>query len=179
MRYTSAVAYQIIKQHLSLPSTSLLEILRSYEVEALKAAKLLKEQNKISADVVLMVDEKYLQKRAQFAGGEYVGADSEKNLFNGVIVFMINGQKTSLSIVVKACPETKLNGQWLADEMAQCVSKLSKKGFRIRAIITDNYSSNVAAFKILFALFKSLSHLYFKHSDSTCIIQGWPKKLHP
>ena len=51
-----------------------------------------------------MVDEMYLQKRAQFAGGEYVGVDLEENLYNGIVVFMINGLKTSLSIVVKACP---------------------------------------------------------------------------
>ena len=41
----------------------------------MKAPKLLKEQNKISADGILMVDKVYLQKLAQFAGGEYLGAD--------------------------------------------------------------------------------------------------------
>ena len=77
----------------------------------------------------------YLHKCAQFGGGEYVGTDLEGNLYNRIVVFMINGVQTSLSIVVKACPENKLNGKWLADEMAQCVSKLSKKGFRAKVII--------------------------------------------
>ena len=169
LKYTSAAAYKIIQQHLPLPPTSLLEKLRSSKVDSLKAAKLLKEQNKISTDVVVMVDEMYLQKRAQFAGGEYVGVDLEENLYNGIVVFMINGLKTSLSIVVKACPENKLNGKWLAHEMAQCVSKLSKEGFRVRAIITNNHSSNVAAFKLLLASFNSPSQLQFKHPDSTCV----------
>ena len=44
--YTSAAAYKIIKQHLPLPSTSSLEKLRSNKVASLKAARLLKEQNK-------------------------------------------------------------------------------------------------------------------------------------
>ena len=169
LRYTSAAAYKIIKQHLPLPSTSLLEKLRSCKVDSVKAAKLLKEQNKISTDVIIMVDEMYLQKCAQFSGGEYVGADLEGNLYNGIVVFMIKGLKTSLSIVVKACPENKLNGQWLAEEMAQCISQLSKEGFRVRAIITDNHSSNVAAFKTLFASFNSPSQFQFKHPDSTCV----------
>ena len=47
LRYTSAAAYKIIKQHLPLPSTSLLEKLRSNKVASLKAARLLKEQNTI------------------------------------------------------------------------------------------------------------------------------------
>ena len=67
LRYTSAAAYKIIKQHLPLPSTSSLEKLRSCKVASLKAAKALKEQNKISTDMVVMVDEMYLQKCAQFA----------------------------------------------------------------------------------------------------------------
>ena len=36
----------------------------------------------------------YLQKCAQYAGGEYVGADVDGNLYNSVVVFMINGLKT-------------------------------------------------------------------------------------
>ena len=43
---------------------------KSCKVGSLKAVKLPKEQNKISTDVVFMVDEMYLQKCAQFAGGD-------------------------------------------------------------------------------------------------------------
>ena len=75
----------------------------------MKAAKILKI-NKISIDVVLMVDETSFQKCTQFAGGEYVGADLEGNLYTGTVVFMINDIKTSLSVVVKASLENKLNG---------------------------------------------------------------------
>ena len=168
LRYTSASAYRIAKQHLPLPSTSLLEKLRSCKVDCLKVAKLLQRKNKISTDVVLMDDEIYLQKRAQYVGGKYVGADVEGNLHNGIIVFMSNGLQSTLS-VVKACPETKLNGQWLADRMKQCVLQLSKLGFRVRAIISDNHSTNVAAFKFLLKSFNSPSPLHFQHPDNSCV----------
>ena len=65
----------------------------------------------------------YLQKCTQFAGGEYVGADLEGNLYIDIIVFMINGIKTSLSIFVGAFPKNKLNDPW------QFVSQLSEEGF--------------------------------------------------
>ena len=80
--YTSAAAYKIIKQHLPLPSISLLEKLRSNKVAFLKAARLLKEQNKILTVVVLLVEEMYLQKCEQYAEGEYVSADLHGNLYN-------------------------------------------------------------------------------------------------
>ena len=53
--------------------------------------------------------------------------------------------------------------------MVQCILKLSKEGFRVRAVITDNHASDVAAFKILLTSFASTSLLQFQHPDSTCI----------
>ena len=60
LQYTSAAACKIVKQQLPLPSTSPLEKLKRCKVGSIKAVKILKEQNKISTDVVLMVDEMYL-----------------------------------------------------------------------------------------------------------------------
>ena len=57
----------------------------------MKAARLLKEQTKILTDVVLLVDEMYLQKCAQYAGGECVGADLDGNLYNPF--FAINSRE--------------------------------------------------------------------------------------
>ena len=51
----------------------------------------------------------------------------------------------------------------------ECLLKLSIEGFRVRAVVTDNHSSNVAAFKILLTSFDSTSLLQFQHLDSTCI----------
>ena len=55
----------------------------------LKFAKMLLDSNSISKDVVLMFDQMYLQKREEYAGGELVGADTDGNLYKGIVSFMI------------------------------------------------------------------------------------------
>ena len=45
------------------------------------------------SDVILMADEMYLQKGIQFLRGELVGANSDGELFDGIMVFMIVGLK--------------------------------------------------------------------------------------
>ena len=54
-------------------------------MEPLKAVKVLLDQGKIGEDVVLLLDQIYLQKGVQYQGGTIVGADSEGNLLKGVI----------------------------------------------------------------------------------------------
>ena len=75
------------------------------------AAKTLLAEGCISEDVILMSDEMYLQKSTKYHGGEYIGADNEGELFNGVNVFMIVGLKKSVPIVVRASPETSMTGE--------------------------------------------------------------------
>ena len=77
----------------------------------MKAAEVLLHQDSISLDVILMADEMYLQKGAQFHGGEFVGANSDGELSGGIMVFMIVGLKKSIPIIVHALPETSLNGK--------------------------------------------------------------------
>ena len=66
------------------------------EMEPIKAVKVLLDQGKI----VLLLDEIYLQKDAQYQGGKLVGVDSEGNLFKGVMTFMINSLKQSIPFVI-------------------------------------------------------------------------------
>ena len=80
LRYTSGQAYKILLDKLSLPSMSILRRLKSGSIDAIKAAKVLKENNSISEDIILMADELYLQKSAQYSGGQYVGTDEKGNL---------------------------------------------------------------------------------------------------
>ena len=42
----------------------------------------------------------------------------------GIVVFMIQGLKESVPIVAKASPEVTLTGQWLADEVSDCITSL-------------------------------------------------------
>ena len=112
-----------------------------------------------------MADEMYLQKSVQYDGGVYVGADEEGNIYRGIVVFMIQGMKKSRPVVVKGCPEVKVCGKWLAEELSTCISLLAKAGFNVRAVVADNHSANVAAFKFLIAMYSG-NHLYIKHPDN-------------
>ena len=50
---------------------------------------MLKDKGAISKDIILMVDEMYLQKCIQYAEGQYIGADSNENFYKGIVIFMI------------------------------------------------------------------------------------------
>ena len=76
---------------LPLPSISALRKLRKGNIDFMKAVKLLLKTDQISKDVIMMVDEMYLQKCVQYIGGDYLGSDDEGNLFKGIVVFMIQG----------------------------------------------------------------------------------------
>ena len=149
LRYTSAQAYRVLLKQFPLPSFSLLNKIQQGGVDSIKALKLLREKGNISEDLVLMADEMYLQKAAEYSGGEYIGADKDGDLYKGIVTFMVVGIKTNTPYVIKASPEVSINGKWLADEMDGCISLLAENGFRVRAVVTDNHSSNVNAFSEL------------------------------
>ena len=111
----------------------------------------------------MMADKMYLQKCIQFHGGEYIGANVEGILYKGVVALMIQGLKKSVSFVSKALPETKNTGEWYW----QCISCLSKVGFNVRAVVTDNHSSNVNAFNCLLYTYETNnSKLFIQHPDN-------------
>ena len=163
LRYTSLQAYKLLLEKFPLPSISLLNKIQQGGVDSIKALKVLKEKGEMSTDLILMVDEMYLQKAAQYQSGEYVGADEEGNLFKGIMAFMVVGLKESVPFVVQAIPEVTFNGQWLCEQIANNIENLANAGFCVRGLVSDNHSSNVNAFASLKALFKSDSNLYFEH----------------
>ena len=59
----------------------------------------------------------------------------------------INNEK--IPFVVKACPGVRISGSWLFAEIEETLETMDSAGFNIRAIITDNHSVNVLAFKML------------------------------
>ena len=104
IRHTSTQAYKILLQKLPFPSLSLLAKLKFGSMDVINASKMLKDKGANSKNIMLMVDEMYLQKCIQYAGGQYMGADSNENFYKGIVVFMIQGLKESVPIVVKASP---------------------------------------------------------------------------
>ena len=105
LRHTSAQAYRLLLEKFPLPSFPLLNKIQKGGVDAVKGIKLLREMGKMSKDVVLMVDEMYLQKCIQYMAGENVGEDENGELYKGVIGFTIAGLKESVPYVIQAIPE--------------------------------------------------------------------------
>ena len=162
LRYTSLQAYKLLLEQFPMPSISLLNKIQQGGVDAMKALNLLREKGKISNDLVMNVDEMYLQKSTQYQGGEYVGADQEGNLYKGIVAFLVLGLKESIPYVVKAVPEVTFTGKWLADQISENIHCLISLGFVVRAIVADNHSANVNAFSCLVKNFNSPSRLYIK-----------------
>ena len=162
LRYTSAQSYKLLLEQLPLPSFSLLKKLTSGSVDSLKCAEKLRLVGSISDDITLMVDEMYLKECSQYHGGEYYGENSDGVLYSGIVVFMIIGLLHSVPIVVKTCPETSIDGNWLSKEMDDCIMKLSKYGFKVRALVADNHSSNVKAFSNLLNFFNG-EQIFIQH----------------
>ena len=164
LRHTSLQVYKLLLEKFPMPSVSLLSKIEQGGVDSLKALKVLQEKAGISTDLILMVDEMYLHKAAQYQVGEYVGADEEGNLYKGIVAFMVVGLKRSTPFVVQAIPEVTFNGQWLCDKIASNIENLGNAGFCVRGLVADNHSSNVNAFTSLKDLFHSESKLFFEHS---------------
>ena len=118
-------------------------------IDTVKAMQKLKETGKISKDVVLIFDQMFLQRCEEYFAGMPIGANENKELCKGVVSFMIAGLKETVSYVVKAVPETKIDSNFLREHIKDCLRILSECNFNVRAIVCDDHSSNVAAFKLL------------------------------
>ena len=67
------------------PSLSLLKKITERQDDVVICAKSLKSQGLISEDVVLMLDEMYLQKCEEYCGGEITGANENNELYKGLL----------------------------------------------------------------------------------------------
>ena len=75
---------------------------------------------------------------------------------------MIVGLKGLIPYNLQAIPEVTFSGEWLADEMSNCIDDLTSAEFCVVGIVTDNHTSNAHAFSSLTAI-NSNSHQYIKH----------------
>ena len=79
---------------------------------------------------------------------------------------MIQGLQHSVPVVVKACPEISVRGEWLASEMSDSIQQLSLQGFIVRAVVADNHTSNEIAFRILKSMHQSNDVHFIQHPQS-------------
>ena len=149
LRYTSIQSYRMLPEHYPLLSLSLLHKISSGTIDTVKCAQTLRNEGKISRDVCLMFNEIYLQKCEEYFAGDLIGCNSEGELYKGLVCFMIVGLKNSIPYVIKSSPETKINADWLKEELVDCLGTFSKSGFNVRVIVCDNHPSNVLSFKNL------------------------------
>ena len=71
----------------------------------------------------------------------------------GILAFMVVRLKQSTPFVVQVIPQASqanpkvaLNGQWLAEKIADNIDSLTEIVLSVRDIVTDNHSTNVSAF---------------------------------
>ena len=141
VRYTSFQAYKLLLEEFPMPYLSLLEKISKGGVDPVKSsANLLLAKGRISKDVILMIDEMYLQKSEECHGGEIVGCDEEGKLYEGLVGFMIVGLKQSIPYIIKSIPETKIE-----EEILKSIETLHSINFKVRGIVADNHSTNVSA----------------------------------
>ena len=76
-----------------MPSLSLSNKIEEGGVDALKALKTLYEKGSFFRDCILMIDQIYLQKSAQYQSGEYVGVVEKENLYEAIPSFLVVGLK--------------------------------------------------------------------------------------
>ena len=72
-----------------------------------------------------MFDEMSLQKCEEYFVGDLVGCNSKSELYKGLVCFMIVGLKNFIPYVIKSSAETKINADWLKEELIDCLEILS------------------------------------------------------
>ena len=105
LRYTSLQAYSLFFERFLMPYLALLTKIQQGGADMLNVLKTIHEKGSFSCDCILMIDETYLRKSAQYQSGEYmVGVDEE-----GITTFMVVGLKQSVPFVIQAIPEVIFN----------------------------------------------------------------------
>ena len=66
LRHTSLQVYKLLLEKFPMPSVSFLNKIEQGAVDSLKALKVFREKAGIWTDLILMVDEMYLHKAAQY-----------------------------------------------------------------------------------------------------------------
>ena len=128
--------------------------------------------------MLLLADEE------QYQDGDMIGKDEDGKFYKGVVMFQIIGLRKNIPIVIKAVPETTISWQLLKKEIEECVSSLNKQGFKVRGVITDDHSSNVAAFSNLIDVYRfdpnihgvkfpsnfaTITYLFFLFTQKMCM----------
>ena len=128
--------YKVLLEEFPLPSLSLLNKISSGNIDALKSAKLLLENGKMSQDVCIIFDEIFLQKHAEYSDG--TGVNNIGEIYKSVVCFIINSFQENIPYIIKAVPVVKMDSSWLKNEIIETLNLLLNSGFVVRPIVCDN-----------------------------------------
>ena len=106
----------------------------------------LKQQGHISEDVILILDEIYHQKSAEYFGGDTFRTNEDGDLYKGMLCFMIVGLKNSIPCVINSVPEKELRCQLIKDSLIECLKILHELKFIVRGFVCDDHASNESAY---------------------------------
>ena len=123
------------------------------KIDPIATVTLLRSNNSISSNVILIFDEIYLQKCKEYIGGQTFGEDKDGNLYKGMMTFMIIGIGKNIHHVLHATPENRIDGSLLVEEILRCIHWLQLKGFNVRTCVCDNPPSNISAYRKLLSNF--------------------------
>ena len=155
LRYTSNSAYSFLKKYIPLPSNSLLRKLKSPSIDNCQALQVLRDQNLIGNDIAILLDEMHLQAQVQFDGHTLIGCNADLGMYTSILCFMVVSLRKSLPFVISAVPLVKNSGDIVYDNLNTCLLFLTQSRFRVRAIISDNHTTNVNAYNLLLNNYKA------------------------
>ena len=120
---------------------------------------------RISSDVILMFDDRYLQKCEEFSGGETISADETGDLYKGLMCFMIVGMKSNIPLF-KSCAWKRSLGEWLQEEIRSSQNLLQECKFSVLgdcdlcATITQQLCHPTKSYLLSLVLKTKISSLY-------------------
>ena len=84
----------------------------------------LKQQGRISGDFILILDKIYLQESEEYFGRDIFRTNEDRDLYKGMLCFVIIGLKNSIPCVIKSVPENELSDQFIKDPLIECLKIL-------------------------------------------------------
>ena len=76
-----------------------------------------------------------------------------ENFVKELCVLYDNWIEKQLPYIINTVPETKIEREWIRNEILHCLQVLQDLGFKVRGVVCDDHSSNVSAFKKLLAIY--------------------------
>ena len=164
LRYTSNSAYNLLKKYIPLPSYSLLRKLKSPSIDNCQALKFLRDSNSIGNDIAILLDEMHLQSQVQFDGHTLVGCNADLEMYTSILCFIVVSLRKSIPFVIAAVPLVRNSGNIVYDNLDKCLLLLTQSQFKIRAIVSDNHTTNVKAYNRLQTNYKIQDKDYEIHN---------------